>query len=820
MRGATMMQRKVTHTMLAMTRLGQFALLLLLTAICARAATAATPNIVADGQPNAEIITAEQPKRAARLAATELQAYIEKISGAQLPIVTAPTDSASVKIYVGESEHAAKAGVTAEGLQHGAYRIVSGDDWLALIGYDEDFQPVEPWARHNSDWEKGGVREAWIELAGNYWRNPVARKSYRGYNKTLDLWKGDKKGSLNAVYGYLRSLGVRWYMPGELGEIVPTRDTIALPDVNKTVRPDVDVRTTIFDRYGVDEKHILWALRLGVNTAGTLMHHGIRYVTEHPKQYEIHPEYYALTNGRRQGHKTANACLSSLGLFRQNVAFVRTIFDHYDASITSVMPHDGLVRICECRFCDGKATRDRGRNGWYSDYVWQYVNRVAKELATTHPDRKIICGAYSTYQLPPANIETLRPNVLVGITNGRPRWTMDDAMHEERNALREAWLAKTPNKLSLMMNHFIRGGRPGYLPHVIARGVRDWADHLWRDELWVTESRGLYAPSVNHLIPYVTSRFWWDADRDIDALLAEYYTRFYGPAAPDMEAFIEYCEAHYLELTQDKDVLNTALSHFDAAKAKVSPTSVYGKRIALIDEYLTELQQRREQLNKGRTDVPGFRAVNFTNKKWNDAKENFTIDGKLDEPFWRQYPGNRLHDLITGETPEQPTRFYVVNGKDAIYFGVRCYDDGEQTASITTTEDGDPAFWSGDHIEILIETNAHSYYQIAINPAGAVIDLDRGAQQKKDWFRWDSQAEVATHVGEDQWTVEVRIPFVEKTDDPLRLVVGNRPTASLPWYFNLCRKRVRDGEVEWSAWSPTGEEGFHHVMKFGKLYSH
>ena len=33
----------------------------------------------------------------------------------------------------------------------------------------------------------------------------------------------------------------------------------------------------------------------------------------------------------------------------------------------------------------------------------------------------------------------------------------------------------------------------------------------------------------------------------------------------------------------------------------------------------------------------------------------------------------------------------------------------------------------GDVVEIEIATDSHSYYQLAINPAGALVDLDRGA---------------------------------------------------------------------------------------------
>ncbi len=224
--------------------------------------------IVADGVGRAEIVIAERPARAVSLAARELQGYIDKITGARLAIVTEPSVDMPGQIFVGESPHAERMGVTAAGLEHDAFRMVSGEDWLALVGNDDDFQPIEPWARSRSQWQNQKQAE-WDELTGRYWRDPVGAGLYRYSSDALDLWRYDKRGSLNAVYEFLRSLGVRWYMPGELGEILPETDTIALPEVDRTVEPDMEMRTMNFARFGanVPTEDILWYLRLGTSRA-------------------------------------------------------------------------------------------------------------------------------------------------------------------------------------------------------------------------------------------------------------------------------------------------------------------------------------------------------------------------------------------------------------------------------------------------------------------------------------------------------------------------------------------------------------------------
>lgn len=798
---------------------------------------AATP-IVDDGRPRAEIIVAVQPTRSAKLAAKELQAYVEKITGAKLAIVTAPTDAVPVKIYVGESAVAKAKGITAEGLPRDAFRIVSGDGWLALVGNDLEFKPIEPWGRSRNDWLRRGQAE-WDKLAGHPWVNPIGAGLYRDYNKTLDIWTYDHRGSLNAVHEFLRGLGVRWYMPGELGEIVPESKSIALPTIDRTVRPAYEVRT--IDRPLISSPEIddaLWYLRLGVNDQYGILHHGQRYLTEHPQQRATHPEYYVLMpNGKRDSEsRTANACLSSPGFFNEMVQFARLMFDHYDAPIVSVMPHDGFTQ-CQCDDCRGQATLDRDPSGFHSDYVWKFVVRVANEVAKTHPDRKIFCGAYSSYRLPPLSIDKLPDNVLVQITNGRPIREIDDETHARAADLRRQWQEKTNNPLSLTLNYpFTNRGeyRPSYFPHIIARGLRDCQGKVWREDAWgPSDKGGLHHPGVSHLGTHVMSRLWWDADQDIDLLMAEYYRLFYGPAAPPMKTFIEFCEANYARLGGDAAITSEALAHFAAAKAAAPGDTPYGRRIALVDQFLQTLRGRAAQIGQARPEgLPSFRMIDMAQDKWRDTRDTLRLDGKVDEPFWTCYTdAKRLADLHgSDKKPKYPTTFRARWYNGHIYLAVVCQGEPGKLPIIGTKQNRDPAIWDGEHLELLIETDKHSYYQIVVNPAGARIDLDRGAG-KGSWYNWSSQAEVAAHIGDGMWSVEIKLPVTSSDEDPLHQIIGSKPFkakanagskgANLPWYFNVFRNRKGAEEQEISAFSPLSPESknFHEKLRFAEFYT-
>ena len=278
----------------------------------------AEPLIIGDTQPRAEIIIAEHPPRAVKFAASELQTYIEMITGGRLGIVTVPTDDAPVKIYVGESDYTRSLGVTAEGLERDAFRMVSGPNWLALVGRDQDFTPIEPWARSHTDWLRK-KQPQWEALAGHPWLNPVAAGIYRDYNKELDIWNYDSRGSLNAVYAFLRSLGVRWYMPGELGEIVPHFGDLALPHMNRTVHPAFEVRSLsrpLISSSSIDDA--LWYLRLGANEQYGILHHGQRYLTGHPAAACRPPGVLRADAEREAGHGERNRQRLSLfpGLLR------------------------------------------------------------------------------------------------------------------------------------------------------------------------------------------------------------------------------------------------------------------------------------------------------------------------------------------------------------------------------------------------------------------------------------------------------------------------------------------------------------------------
>jgi hypothetical protein len=245
--------------------------------------------------------------------------------------------------FAGAGRRDGELGITDDGLEHGAYRIVSGPNWLVLIGDDTDFTPVEPWPRSYADIRDGKMQKAWDKITGARWgyTHSQLHKHYSGPNSLfgtpnaqkvskdghVHVWTYDERGSFNAVCGLLRELGVRWYMPGDIGEIVPQMTSIAVPQIDKTVRPDFPMRILNFRPAVYGRDVMMWGFRLGIRQPfGRQAAHGLHTMTDNERTLKNHPDWFALYGGKRHNHPNIGnnqLCYSNEELFREAVRSLR-----------------------------------------------------------------------------------------------------------------------------------------------------------------------------------------------------------------------------------------------------------------------------------------------------------------------------------------------------------------------------------------------------------------------------------------------------------------------------------------------------------------
>ena len=251
----------------------------------------------------------------------------------------------------------------------------------------------------------------------------------------------------------------------------------------------------------------------------------------------------------------------------------------------------------------------------------------------------------------------------------------DPAEREYHRKLRKEWLAKLPSKKIFIWDYYLHTWDdrsqwiyvPTFFPRLIAQDMKDLKGISLGDLTDVhntNASKGDWdAMSVNHLNAYVTAACLWNADTDIDALLEEYYEKYYGPAAKPMKSFIEYAEANWMRATRDYKVIDRFFELIESAK-QAAGDSIYGKRIDRLAYYMSRLKILRDRLAKGREGAPEVRTLGLT------ENESVTLDGKLDEAFWSRLPEYELRELQTGRTPNWRTSFRTTWKDDSLYIGI------------------------------------------------------------------------------------------------------------------------------------------------------
>ena len=118
-------------------------------------------------------------------------------------------------------------------------------------------------------------------------------------------------------------LGIRWYMPTTLGEVVPKTDAITFGGINRSEEPSfVSREISLRESSRWNKENHLWLRRNRVGHSLVVSHahnwwsvipcdpspKGWPSWIEPRQPYRDHPEYYALVNGhRRMSHYSAGA---------------------------------------------------------------------------------------------------------------------------------------------------------------------------------------------------------------------------------------------------------------------------------------------------------------------------------------------------------------------------------------------------------------------------------------------------------------------------------------------------------------------------------
>jgi len=371
--------------------------------------------------------------------------------------------------------------------------------------------------------------------------------------KRIVLHGESRRAVYYAAAQLLDTLGVRWYAPGDLGEVVPQRKTVTAPAGRIESVPDFKTRAI----WMYLPEQTRWSLRnrLGGWPAPMLPchqgSHGWNSIlpgwNELDKGREQHPDYYSIHDG-----KTSYQC----NLANPEVARLwakKGLEDlRKDPNITSLSasPDDGYL------FDDRpevQAMNSPGREPIlgmpnFSDAWFTFLTRVCAEMDKQAPGTKFTLGtlAYMNYIMPPQK-EKPDPRILpiiAPITFNRytSMGTPGAPTSELLDQVVKGWTAQSPrvgmylynfNLADMAMPYTRRVHWTKDFPRLYALGVKDMT----------IESH----PNWHTMMPgnYVAARVLWDVKTDVNKLLDEYYPSYYGPAAKAMRRYDTTLENAY-----------------------------------------------------------------------------------------------------------------------------------------------------------------------------------------------------------------------------------------------------------------------------------
>jgi len=460
-------------------------------------ALAEPAEIVRDGKSTFCIYHQPVAPTSVRTAAKDLQNYLRRSTDAVLPIVTqiVMQEESRCQSYIRLGERS-----MAVDLPFEAYRILTRDGEVIISGRDTKDGELTPFG-------------------------------------------GASHGTRNGVYTFLEEfVGVRWLMPGEVGEDVPRLKELRIPELDRVDAPGFDNRRIPYiqnDNPLVQQ----WLQRQKQGYSLQLNHyHNFKHLVPE-EEYARHPEWFAQIDGERprpgERYKieTTNPALIRYVAqrVREDLRRTPTLYSY------SISPSDsgGWSASPESR-----ALYDRDPHGKVSvtPLVLDFYRNVALQVGKNFPDR-ILCGyIYAAYLYPsmqgipelPDNLcLVLAPNISYGYGLYR------DATRRDLEELLSRWSKAAPHVAyyDLPVNLLQSVGAPN------PPGIEILA-YLY-PRLADAGMRGVYMYGVSAwghgaLTNYILAKLNWNPHADVNALALEFFLRTYGQnAGPVMQKLYE-----------------------------------------------------------------------------------------------------------------------------------------------------------------------------------------------------------------------------------------------------------------------------------------
>lgn len=678
---------------------------------------ASAVTLVKDGKPVATIVISKaafdakpfkpavgiagEPNGKVRLAAEDLQRYVEKITGAKLEIVSddQPTKGAVVLVGASAKTEPLKlnipAGLKPERKEEG-YLIYAKGDTLVLAG--------------NND--------------------------------------GPYLGTYYAVAEFLNRQGVRWFMPSEFGEVLPKKTaTLEVKDMEFRDKPDFMVRCwngNLAPELHADDALFRIRNKLCLSHNDFIAIPGDSYLRQYLPDKELlktHPEYFARKLDGSIDETMVNLTNPEVPKLVAQKVKARIVAERkQDPTFNSLgfAPDDGIpMDLSKETMATNQGFADLvGREGVVtelsvSEEWFRFMNKVAEEVVKEYPEFIVTTNGYTNRTFPPEGVK-LHPNlgVMFAAIWADLLHSYDDPKSWQQvmqGQMLKRWGEICPRVFVYNYNFpmLVTGLTPMPLTRKIARNtplMKKWGIVGFEDEQTF--------PWMAHGITsfYLRAKLYWHAGDDAKAILNDYFDKWYGPAAKPSQAYWDAIE-DALESTPllghedrilpyvytDKLVASLEKSEREAedlAKEEPYQTRVRVDRLILehlkgylamnraefSGQYAEAIKQadsmfkQREQLNK----ISGF----FSMPESKDPAKMYFSGSYYWNLTQRKEQYQKLLDMTTGKTGEmvvQSPREVTFSLDDADLGRIgRWYDPGFDRSKWRTIDTTAPFYIQGD----------------------------------------------------------------------------------------------------------------------------
>lgn len=769
-------------------------------------------TLVRSGRPVATLVLAADATRAARFAAAELQYHLQKITGATLPVVTDAQEVTGTRVLVGESKATRALGLHSADFQPQEYLISLRPNLVILMGHDADD------------------------------RGPFDYNDAATFPKDFDAQATDY-----AVYDFLeRYCGVRWYLPTDLGICFTSTETLTVTGSDLRRAPVMKTRgqstgyqfpadlkgDTVKDPANPPKSlpwrdQALWWRRVRLGGEAYSANHSL--YGYYKRFLETHPEYFA-QGGTGQ---PTQMCYTNPGLIAQVIQDAR---DYYDGKppypggaaagdYFAVVPMDNSA-WCKCAECAKKtptvAVRGKGEfsNDSASNYLFGFINQVAKAVGPDYPGKYIAALAYSSYAYPPTD-EKLAPNVSIQMCL-HARMVYNPQVQANDEAIIRAWEQESPTRRKFLWLYYCFPSLsatqqqfrcfPGFFAHSVvkemARYHRAGIRGLYYEPSYLQGSQR--SALMDQLEAFLTWKLADDPTLDGDQLIDEFFVKYYGHAAKPMQRMYErieqiYCDpanyptyrGHQNEASAWGD-LGTAARMAELGKimeeAKLAAeTDVEWQRVALFEQGIWEYMQKgratyeqhlaQKAAAQQRIQVP---RIVGASPAGDPTKVDWT--GAAVMKNWRTLMGDLTPREVEGRLLHDGTYLYLQ------------LEEKLDPRKLVLTDDN---VWGEDEWEIFIaKQQARPYSHMGVNAKGTHVDLTNTGEMSD----WDSGAVVVSDRSQpDRWTVRIAFPLD-------KLVPGGAKAPGQLWMNVIRATRMQDA----LSWIPTFD-GFHAPECFGEV---